>query len=328
VGAVYALPIHYRGHSGIGREKFMYPVIEVPPEASELTETLGTKPKFWFTDPSMGLSLYKEGRPGSGEHWSEKIAAELATLIGVPHAVYELAHWKERHGVVSPTFVPHGGRLVLGNELLARFVRDYASNAQRYKLRQYTVRSAMAVLGLVPVAPPLCGLPENLPNEAPEIFVGYLMLDALIGNQDRHHENWGLVVRAQEGQSRVSLAPSFDHASSLGRNETDDERIRRLKTKDQGSSVAYYCTRAMSPFYLAASDVRRLSTLDAFHEAARVKPNAASRWLTMLSAIRDSDIEAILGSVPSTEMSDPAKEFAFEMVRVNRRRLLESPLPK
>jgi serine/threonine protein kinase HipA of HipAB toxin-antitoxin module len=44
-------------------------------------------------------------------------------------------------------------------------------------------------------------------------FTGYLVLDALIGHTDRHEENWG-VIEGITGAKR--LAPSFDHASSLG----------------------------------------------------------------------------------------------------------------
>ena len=47
------------------------------------------------------------------------------------------------------------------------------------------------------------------------------MLDALIGNTDRHHENWGILVRRGRGVLLGEVAPSFDHASSLGRELRD-----------------------------------------------------------------------------------------------------------
>src|SRR5690606_14933665 len=51
---------------------------------------------------------------------------------------------------------------------------------------------------------------------------GYLVLDAVIGNTDRHHENWG-ILRKKTGTGYVGyLAPSFDHASSLGRELHDE----------------------------------------------------------------------------------------------------------
>lgn len=54
-------------------------------------------------------------------------------------------------------------------------------------------------------------------------MAGYLVLDALVGNTDRHHQNWGVVVQGKRGADQVllvhsiQLAPTFDHASSLGR---------------------------------------------------------------------------------------------------------------
>lgn len=183
----------------------MYPVVEVPAAASDLPEALGTKPKFWYHDGGR-LLLYKEGRPGSGEHWSEKVCAEIAELLTVPHAFYDLARWKGRQGVVSPTFVPPGSRLILGNELLARLVdAKYAKTAKRFAAKQHSVRAVMGVLGARWVQPPIgYVMPANF-SLARSIFVGYLMLDALVGNQDRHHENWGLILTFEGGSDKARI---------------------------------------------------------------------------------------------------------------------------
>ncbi len=47
-----------------------------------------------------------------------------------------------------------------------------------------------------------------------------MVLDALIGNVDRHHENWGLVGHPETDQQGnrtflVYVAPTYDHASCL-----------------------------------------------------------------------------------------------------------------
>ena len=55
---------------------------------------MGTKPKFWYSDADDRLTLYKEGRPGSGEHWAEKICCEICKALELPHANYELAEWR------------------------------------------------------------------------------------------------------------------------------------------------------------------------------------------------------------------------------------------
>ncbi len=98
----------------------MYPVIVVPDEAGDILEQLGTKPKFWFSDAESNRYLFKlnrsEGEDATGEDWSEKVVSELCELLGLPHANYEFATWKDQHGVASLSFAPPRGRLVAGNE--------------------------------------------------------------------------------------------------------------------------------------------------------------------------------------------------------------------
>ncbi|WP_437782569.1 hypothetical protein [Sorangium sp. So ce1097] len=52
---------------------------------------------------------------------------------------------------------------------------------------------------------------------AADWFRGYLMLDALVGNTDRHHENRAVLVRTGQAERHAALAPSHDHASNPSR---------------------------------------------------------------------------------------------------------------
>ena len=50
--------------------------------------------------------------------------------------------------------------------------------------------------------------PENV-TSSNELFVGYLLLDALIVNTDRHHANWAVITSPDEdGKVLVELAPT------------------------------------------------------------------------------------------------------------------------
>jgi hypothetical protein len=103
-----------------------YPIVGIPTDAREDTEQLGSKPKFWVL---LGNErwLFKEARPGTGEDWAEKVAAEIAKAIGIPAASVELAEYQERRGCISRNFVDvKGGQtLVHGNEILAGQVTGY-----------------------------------------------------------------------------------------------------------------------------------------------------------------------------------------------------------
>ena len=294
-----------------------YPIIQLHADAPTQLEQLGTKTKFWYRDDTGRSILFKEGRPGTGENWAEKVSCEICKLLGIPHADYDLAVWKKRKGVATPNFVPDGGRLVLGNELLAKVIDGY-DGGQRYQVRQHTVRAVMAVASSKLIGFPLAWIPPSVIKDAAGVFVGYLMLDALIGNQDRHHENWGLIWQPNEG---VSFAPAFDHASSLGRNENDQVRNEMLITRDRGRSVETYVARARSAFFASPTSSKPMGTLEAFQEAAKIRPEAARYWLEQLAKLNPEDFRTVLANVPDSEISIPARDFACRMLDVNSQRI-------
>lgn len=203
-----------------------FPIIEVPVDAAEAEEAMGTKFKFWFQHPELGNCLFKQARANTGEDWAEKIAAELAQLLGLPHANYELAVWLEQPGVISPNFLAENTDLMHGNDILAGLASSYPRN-QGYRLSQHTVSIVLEALKRPGLQLPLSWTPPLGITEAISTFVGYLLLDAWIGNGDRHHENWGFVVRLPEGIPH--LAPTYDHASCLGRELLDAKRQEKLQ---------------------------------------------------------------------------------------------------
>ena len=166
----------------------------------ESMEWLGTKEKFWFrfNHDDETAWLFKYSRPSTGEHWSEKIAERLCNSLGIPHAEYQLAVLGEKFGVASKNLVHSDFRLVMGNEVLhgqapGVYPVPEVSPTKYTKVREHTVARVMYCLDKTGVNPPRTQYDlENL--NAGDVFCGYLMLDALISNQDRHHENWAIIL--------------------------------------------------------------------------------------------------------------------------------------
>jgi hypothetical protein len=302
----------------------MFPIRKVDQMQSEDIEYLGTKRKFWFTVDGKRF-LFKAEERGTGEDWAEKVVCELARLLGLPHIEYELAHEYEgaksiQPGVICPTFVPRPLVLILGNQLL--YVRDpqYPVKSEvKYGVSAHTVDAVAAVLPLLGAPSPVWM--ENAPagiSTALGVFVGYVLLDAWVANQDRHHQNWGAILDG----SQISLAPTYDHGASLARNLTDEERKTRLQTRDQNQSVEHFAARARSGFYHAKQDKKTLPTLDVFQHFAQLDPVAAKIWLAKLAGIGSDVVDAILAEVPPQRMSPITRQFTSALLSINQRRLL------
>ena len=260
----------------------MFSIVEVRSSMAEAVEYLGTKSKFWYRDGERQM-LFKAEERGTGEDWAEKIACELCVLLGLPHVQYEMAMDldEQRPGVVCASITPPPLSLAHGNQLLLALDPDYPANnpaesRHRYRTREHTIIAVFEMMELLqPPTPDWCiELPAGI-TSASGIFAGYLMLDAWIANQDRHHENWAAVW---DGEA-LSLAPTFDHGASLARNLSDEERHERLESRDRGRQVPHFARRARSAFYADRTTSRPLSTFDACGEFARLVPNEAHRWL-------------------------------------------------
>lgn len=296
-------------------EKF--PIIDVPLDASESEEAMGTKEKFWFRHQELGHCLYKKARQNTGEDWAEKIAAELCKLLKLPSADYELAICNEERGIVSPSFVPEGGTLITGNDVLSRTLPSYPKDSKNPS--QHTMDLVFSAIEDASVNLPINWTPAPNIKTIAETFVGYLLLDAWIGNTDRHHENWAFISI----DDKIYLAPTYDHASSLGRNESDEKRQRRLTTKDSGFSVLAYIEKCTSALYAKNSDKKPLTTFNAFRHASHEYPKAAKAWLNNLAKVSSNDTLRLFERIPSNLITQTAIDFAQKILELNQSRLLK-----
>ena len=304
----------------------MFPVIRIRSSEAEAVEYLGTKAKFWYRDGERQM-LFKAEERGTGEDWAEKIACELCALLGLPHVHYEMAYDldQQRPGVVCASFTPPPLSLAHGNQLLLARDPTYPAGAEnRYRSRAHTVDAVFEVIELLRLSDQRwrTRLPPQI-QTAPGIFVGYLMLDAWIANQDRHHENWGAIWDGE----RLALAPSFDHGAALARNLSDEERHERLTSRDERRRVPYFAGRARSALFDSPTAAKPLGTLAAWRAFAARVPDDAAIWRDRLTAVEPVAVEAVFDQVPPDRMSAVCRRFTLDLLTENRRRLLQTDNP-
>lgn len=272
-------------------------------------EQLGTKPKQWLRDPADRLWLWKAATwnrsPGGeyrkGDDWAERIVTEIARALDVPVATTELANRAGLFGTVSLSVLdPESERLVHGNELLAEVgvVGSDPHDRTGYTLDAVR-RSLEGVAG------------STSESTAFECFTGYLIVDAVAGNTDRHMENWA-VIENPVGERR--LAPSFDHASSLGFLLDDAGRSAMLDTTDPNQTPEAWAARARTRFEGRPHPVEIAAALMDI-----MGPDAAS---AVLEPLEHLDLRGIMSQVPAERIGEPAREFAVRVAEANRARIL------
>ncbi|MFE7199378.1 hypothetical protein ACFU8R_03815 [Pseudonocardia alni] len=301
----------------------LYPVVDVSGWEPARPETIGREEKLWLREP--GAPVHSRERdwlfkpvivPANGnrqgEDWAEKIVCELGELLGVPCAEVQMAVRNGRAGSVSRNVAPDGWNLVLGSLLLGASSPDYLDGELRPPGRPgHSPEAILRALDGID-APPGTALPD-----AGTTFAGYLLLDAWVGNQDRHDQNWA-VLRETADPGRIRMAPSYDHASSLGFNLRDTRRQALIT-----NGVAAYAAAARAHRFEHSPGASRseIPTLvDVCRGILRGRP-AAAYWWERLESVGTDRIAAVVAAAPG--MSAPAATFATELLLINRRRLLD-----
>jgi hypothetical protein len=153
-------------------------------------------------------------------------------------------------------------------------------------------------------------------QEALREITGYLIFDALICNTDRHHENWGFLIRIEKAAEpntwvmHVRLAPSFDHASSLGR-ELQDSRRRELLASNR---IEEYARRGRGGIYRNKTDAHGANPIRLVEALAREFPGHFRPGIEAVTKIPILSIQGVIDEVPAARMSPVAKHFAKSLL--------------
>lgn len=135
-----------------------------------------------------------------------------------------------------------------------------------------------------------------------------------MGNQDRHHQNWGFILSKNE----LRLAPSFDHASGLASKVSDREAEERLTTKDRCRNVEFFCKRAKTPFFKESTKLKTFEVVKELCKNPQTR-HYALKWIDRISNLKD--FEYILHKIPSKFMTQNQKNFVIEMLKFNIREI-------
>ena len=143
-------------------------------------------------------------------HVSEYLGSHIFALLGFKAQETYLGTYNNRHVVVMKDFLTDGTQFVPFNE-----VGESSLDVDKEKV-QYTYTDIMKMLR---ANKKLTDVDKTI-----DVFWDMYIVDAFIGNFDRHGMNWGFIKE----NNRYSLAPVFDNGSALFPQMNDEEEMLRI----------------------------------------------------------------------------------------------------
>lgn len=275
-------------------------------------EPTGKNSKDWYRDPdSKQVWLFKPVGDGpnvtqDGKDWAEKLAHEIAVLFGIPTARVEFARREHELGTICLNANPSSLPIQSGALLLQSRDENFDMRDKESRGHSLTVISEV----LQDVAVPL-GFEGPSSMGGIGIFAGYLILDAIVGNRDRHSQNWSVVL---DENRRRRMMPSYDHGSSLGFQLGDE--LRMLILNDPLRFNAFVNRGTAYRF----EGGRHTTLVDMAGIALSLAGDAAkSHWRERVLAVADEQIDSVIGE--AIRMSVVTRTFSMKFVAETLRRV-------
>lgn len=259
----------------------------------------GSRKKLLAINNKNEIAMFKYEREDydCSEACSEKIAYEIAKILGFECAKIDLAYDNTgRIGVLNYYF---SNRFTAPHTDIVAYLNKELSERKNY----YTVSNIKIVL-------------DDIDEELFKGFIRIMIFDALIGEQDRHEENWGII----EKQGKSYISPLYDNGDSLLRE------FRNL-----GNAQKYY--EGIKDF---DSYVRRSKTL-IYKENNKEKykhfelvqylydnfPMLVVPEIDKLNSLTDEIIETIVNKIPAELLTNKHKDYII-LYLIKRRDILLS----
>jgi hypothetical protein len=153
-----------------------------------------------------------------------------------------------------------------------------------------------------------------------------LVFDALIGNTDRHQDNWGLLFKMQDEPLTARLAPLFDNGTSLG----SERFVERVKNWDEATLNRYVDRGTHHVRWNRDDDHTDRGHITLVARAVEKWPDKAETIAAKIHAISDDDLSRCLADLGKLDMplrlSEDRQNFMLRLLS-RRLRLLQAVLP-
>lgn len=228
------------------------------------------------------------------QYWTEVVAYIISNHldIKVPPAFPAV---REIDGELVPgvlmewLYDPNSESLVHGGDFLKQIIPDFDTQTGK----QHNLKDMLRLLRVL-------AQHAMLKTDVQEWLSDMALFDALIGNTDRHQENWGFVYRSEQ----LEMSAFYDNGTSLGHERFTD----RVATWND-ETLQRYINKGYHHLRYKREDERARIQLFDLVEIVSIREANKERMVEKLSGF---DIDTVLSEVESLVYVDSTIPFSRE----------------
>jgi len=241
----------------------------------------------------------------TGEYWAEKMAAEIANVIGLESAKVDIGIFQNRKGSMSYMILSENEELIEGIHYITKIYPNY--DGDRFEDTQsgdmYSIQMIMLSLDHY----------EELKRQ----FIRIPIFDCLIGNSDRHHNNWAVIKNVKTGELRIS--PVYDNGSSLCCYINLDSVDSFLNDRQRFESLIYGKSKSL----IGWNQVYRPRHFDLLRNIVEHYYKESSEFIREIeNKLTDEKIDELVYSFDDEIMEPKMKDLVIVYLRERRNRII------
>lgn len=262
-----------------------------------LMNTKGTRCKrIALTMKNLEEVYFKYESYNCSESCSEKMSYEIAKVLGYSCARIEFGEDEEgRIGILNYLFVNRQDEV--HNDAIS-----YINKDSRERCEFYTISNIKKCL-------------DEIDDKLFFDFLKIVLFDSLVGETDRHEENWG-ITKSVRG---YKLSPLYDNGCNLLRNFRDYSFAK--KYYDGVKDFNSYIKRAKSVIY-KENHKERYNLFELVEYLYKLYPDIIKKEIVNLEKLTDSVIENIVSSIPDRLLIMEHKKFIIDYLKERRNILM------
>lgn len=254
-----------------------------------LTIDITNKKRAWFKYQGQGYNV--------SEACSEKMSYEIAKVLGYNCAKIELAKdEKNKIGVLNYLFVNV-------DKTTHMDAISYLNKQEKERPYFYTVSNIKKTL-------------DNIDNKLFNGFIRLMVFDTLVGETDRHEENWGIEIT----EKGYEFSPLYDNGCNLLREFRNEENA--IPFYNGIKDFDAYIHKSKTYIYKEDNKHRfkHFELIDYLNEKYH---DILIKEIKNLDKLTDDIIEDIVNKIPDELLTDKHKQYIIYYLKKRRDILLK-----